>query len=97
MKRIEKNTNLWAACSAGRRIYKYQINKTSEVKIQTLQSVLNEKYPEYLSFGHDFKAMASQLCDSQRFARECGELQLQAENVAQHVVFEEVQNLIVSY
>jgi len=80
--------NVWMAVSSGRKVFKNQMDKTSEIKVRSLSYALETEFPTYYSFGNDLSSVVDNLCDSKRFMQECKDLDLEPTVVAQHVVFE---------
>ena len=90
IKRTNSNSR-WSVCSAVRRIYKLQINQTQDLKKEVFEKVWRTRFPEYIDFKRDFLSMAEQLCDSNRFVKDCNDLNIDPKNVAQHIVLEGVK------
>jgi len=86
---LENNaaSNVWAACSAGRTVYKNQLDRTSKIKVRSFKYAMERDFPDYHTFGDDTNSLAEVLCDSKRFTKECEHLKLVPEIVAQHVIF----------
>lgn len=85
---IASNGSVWAAFASARAIYKKQLEEGASVKTKSLERCLAEKYPKYHLFGEDLKATTRLLLDSKRYNDECEELGLNAEYVAQNIIFQ---------
>ena len=88
IKKVSNTANVWSAVAIGRKVYRGQMDKTSEIKTKSMKYALELSFPTYHAFGKDLDSAVELLCDSKRFDQECQDLKLDPKVVAQNVIFE---------
>ena len=92
-KSIRKNRQsapIWQALKKAKRLFEAQLSdtKSTEIKRKCIKECLFSYYSDHERFWLDLKNQATRLLDSKRFHEYCTALGLQADNVAEHIVFE---------
>ena len=86
--RGKKAAPVYSVLKRARTQYDKQVDKNTETKRKCIEENIKKYYADPLNFWLDFKKETKVLLDSISFNRDCANLCLVPENVAEHIVYE---------
>ena len=78
---------LWQVLGKAKRVFDVQIDKTNDVKLRCVERFMGTDAHDVEKFWLNFQDQVDLILDSKRFERQCDQLALNPEIVAEHIVF----------
>ncbi|MCI5716887.1 MAG: hypothetical protein MR292_00660 [Alistipes sp.] len=78
---------MWRVMKQARPVFEVQLKKDNEIKLACIEKFMNAAYSDVSKFWSDFMEQVNALLDSRKYCRECENLGLAPECVAEHIVF----------
>ncbi len=80
-------SSLWTVLNKGRKKFEAQLTKSNEIKLACLEPFVSAAFADVEKFWSEYRQQMEKLLDSRKFIKECENLKVNPENVAEHIVF----------